>query len=81
MIVWLLFSLLWLAWLIFILLWPIQWASIVDKENGYWVKKGLLKVTTAEKVSRFEKGIGFKILIVIGLALFLFNSWVASLPK
>lgn len=76
MIVWLFLALLWMAWMIFILVCPNQWSIIVDKENDFWVKKGIVKASTAEKIARFEKGMGFKILLVFGLALFLINVWL-----
>ena len=81
MIVWLFFALLWVAWLIFVVLCPNQWSMIVDKENGFWVEKGIVKAATAERIARFEKGKGFKILLTVGLVLFLFNTWMSkSLP-
>lgn len=79
MLVWLVFALLWAVWLTFVIFFPTQWAYIVEKENNFWVTKGLYKAKTAEKIARFEKGKGLKILIATGIVLFLLNAWLSIL--
>ena len=74
----LLVSMILVIWLAFVVLFPIPWESIVDKENSYWVNKGTIKVATAEKIVRFEKGKGFKIILVFALIGSALGMWVLS---
>jgi hypothetical protein len=67
MMVWLILSFIWAALLLFMIFFPKRWASIVEKENSFWVKKGIIKAKTAEKIAIFEKGKGLKILVGIGM--------------
>ena len=51
-----------------VLLWyilarPAQWSEIVDKENDFWVGKGIVPPATAEWFRRFEKGPAQKFLV------------------
>ncbi len=78
MTMWLSFALILVIWLSIVVLFPIQWAFLVDKENGFWVNKGILKAETADKLVRFEKGSGFKMLLLIGLAGSATCIWILS---
>ncbi len=51
--------------LAFAVLFPIPWTLMVEKENNYMVKKGVIKDATADKIARFEKGKGFKVLLIL----------------
>lgn len=66
------------AFLIFLILFPKKWAFIVEKENRYWVAKGVFKDTTAEKFIRFEKSPLFKILVMMGMVGFLMMGWMSN---
>ena len=57
-----------LAWLAFMIISPSKWDAIVEKENGFWVKKGLLKNSTAEKFIEFESGKWLKLLLMFPIA-------------
>ncbi len=63
-----------LAWLAFIIGAPTKWGDLVEKENGYWVKKGIFKTSTANKMIKFEKGKGLKFLIMFPIAIYLLAS-------
>lgn len=39
-----------------------RWSAIVDKENVFWVSRGLVSASLAERIKRFEKGRGQQIL-------------------
>ena len=65
------------AFLIFIILFPERWASIVEKENMYWVEKGMLKAATAEKFVRFERSPMFKILVFMAMVGFMLMGWLS----
>lgn len=80
MTVWLSFALILVIWLSLVVLFPIPWEFLVDKENRFWVDKGILKAETADKLARFEKGSGFKILLFIGLAGSVLCIWMLSKP-
>ncbi len=60
-------------WLGFIVFCPKRWAALVDKENDYWVGKGLISPSRAEQVKRLEKGMLVKVMAVflVVLAAFL----------
>ena len=79
MIFFLILSLLFIFWLAFMLIFPEKWGSIVDTENAFWVKKGILKEATVERFVRFEKGKGLKIIVTILIAFSLVNAWLFSL--
>ena len=78
MTMWLSFALILVIWLSIVLLFPIQWEFLVDKENSFWVNKGILRAETADKLARFEKGSGFKILLFLGLAGSAICIWILS---
>ena len=59
--------------LAFIIIFPSKWASFVDKENSFWVKKGIFKESTAKRMSKFEKGKVLKIIIILGIMAALLN--------
>jgi len=63
-----------LLWLCFMLWQPARWAAFVDWEYDFWVRRGLLSPSRAEKFKRLEKGLVLKCLVgataVVG-ALFL----------
>lgn len=72
-------SLLLAVWLTFMLICPNRWSAMVDKENNFWVQKGVLKPATAERFANFEKGIWLKILVAIAMLAFLANAWLSTL--
>jgi len=78
MTIWLSFALILVIWLSIVVLFPIQWEFLVDKENSFWVNKGILKAETADKLAHFEKGSGFRILLLIGLAGSALCIWILS---
>jgi hypothetical protein len=57
------------AWLWFIMAQPQKWAAIVDRENDFWVKRGLQSAQTAEKFKRWEKGRVLKVLLSVAAVL------------
>ena len=75
---WLVMAIFFLIWLIFMLAYPARWEAIVDKENGYWVSKGFIKESTAEKIKGFEKGLFLKILCAFVVVVSLLNAKVFS---
>ena len=54
-----------LGWLCFIVSRPDQWKEMVDRENDFWVGKGMGSAAVAERFRRFEKGPGQKILAAL----------------
>jgi hypothetical protein len=48
-------------WLWYMLARPAQWAKFTEKDNAFWVRRGL-PVKWAEACKRFEQGKGLKIL-------------------
>jgi hypothetical protein len=59
-------------WLWFMVKKPARWGMMVDRENAFWVSKGIVSASFAEKFKRFEKGRGQKVLVcaaaVVGTA-------------
>lgn len=53
---------------------PKQWEALVDKENEFWVKRGLLNPKLADMSKRIEKSIVFKIIVGFGASLFLLGA-------
>ena len=71
-----------LALLLWLLLWfmirhPQRWSALVEKENDFWVSKGLVSASRADSFKRFEKGRGEKILV--GIAAMLVTLYVILL--
>lgn len=64
---WLIFAACCSAWLLLVVLFPKKWAKLVDRENTFWVEKGVLGEKTAQKFMSLEKGIALKALLVVGL--------------
>jgi hypothetical protein len=58
-----------ICWFWFILAKPNLWSRLVDKENDFWVKRGIISASFSDKFRRFEKGLGLKILIAAGALL------------
>jgi hypothetical protein len=58
-----------LAWLWFMVNRPERWSQLVDKENDFWVGKGMVSASKAEWFRRFEKGFGQKVLVAIAALL------------
>ena len=56
-------------WLWFMVQRPERWSSIVEKENAFWVSRGIVSASLAERIKRFERGRGQKILIGTGAVL------------
>ena len=55
-------------WLWFIVARPARWSQLVDKENDFWVGKGLVSASASAWFRRFEKGPGQKLLVgLVGL--------------
>jgi hypothetical protein len=52
-----------LGWLCFMILEPERWSHFVDKENAFWVRLRICSPSFAETSKRFEKGLGFQILV------------------
>jgi hypothetical protein len=50
-------------WLGFMLCQPARWAAFVDWEYDFWVRRGLLSPSRAEKCKRLEKGLWLKCLV------------------
>ncbi len=75
MIVSIVISIIGVLWLGFMMSFPEKWNNFVDKENGFWIKKGLVTESTAEKFARFEKGLVLKIIIIIGVLLSLADAF------
>lgn len=44
---------------------PQQWNTFVDKENDFWISKGMLSPTIGSNIKQFEKGLGMKVLVAI----------------
>ena len=79
MIVHIIILILSLIFLAFIIIFPSIWASIVDKENNFWVKKGIFKESTAKRMAKYEKGNILKVIVVFGIAAASFNIWLIGL--
>lgn len=47
----------------FIIFCPKRWAALVDKENNYWVGKGVVSASRAELVKKLEKGMVMKVMV------------------
>ena len=56
-------------WIWFMIRRPERWAALVDKENAFWVRTGVISEAFAGKCTRLEKGPMKKWLIGV-LALF-----------
>ena|ERR1700722_4589617 len=56
-ILWSVWGALCLAGLVFTIVRPAAWASVVDRENDFWVRRGWLSAAFAEKIKSLEKGI------------------------
>jgi hypothetical protein len=67
-----------IIWFALVVLFPIPWALIVEKENSYWVNKGVITTATADKIVRFEKGKGFKIVLGFALIGSAVSIWISS---
>jgi len=44
---------------------PSQWARWAERENGYWLKKGLISTSLAERMKRWETGRALRLLLAI----------------
>ena len=58
-----------IIWLWFMIFKPEQWSRLVDKENDFWVGKGIVSPSLSGWFRRFEKGLGQKILVGIAAAM------------
>lgn len=61
-IVFMLVSMLCWVWLWFMIKRSAKWERLVDRENGFWISKGVA-VAFFEKLKRFEKGPGQRLLV------------------
>ncbi len=48
---------------------PATWGRFVDKENDFWVNKGLISASASAWFRRFEKGAGQKLLVALAASL------------
>jgi len=62
-----------LVWLVFVICRREKWIAFVDKDNDFWVRKGIFSETFAEKFRRIEKGIALKLLLGCGVLLGVFG--------
>jgi len=51
------------VWFWFICRRPDRWASWVDRENDFWVRKGIISASFSQEFRRLEKGIVLKLLV------------------
>jgi len=56
------------VWLVILIRFPHKWADLVDKENDFWIRRGVVKKSTSGWVRRLEKG---RFLVVCVWALFI----------
>lgn len=56
------------VWLVILIRFPRKWAALVDRENDFWIRKGVVKDSTSGWFRRLEKG---RFLVVCVWALFL----------
>lgn len=56
-------------WLWFMVRRPERWSSIVERENAFWVSRGIVSAAVAERLKDFERGRGQKILVGAGAVL------------
>jgi hypothetical protein len=57
------------VWLWFMIARPEQWGRLVDKENDFWLRLGILPQWLIQHTRRFEKGRGQRILVGCGAVL------------
>jgi hypothetical protein len=50
-------------WLWFMIKQPEKWGKLVDLENDFWVRKGLVSAAFAERCKRREKGKPQKVMV------------------
>ena len=48
---------------------PDKWAALVDKENAFCVIRGIAPALLTERIKRFEKGRGQRVLLPIAAVL------------
>jgi hypothetical protein len=53
------------GWAAFMLLFPARWMAVVEKENEFWVRKGLVSSSRADWFKRVESGVWFKTVIAV----------------
>jgi hypothetical protein len=58
-----------ICWLWFMIAKPERWSRFVDRENDFWVKRGIVSASLSERFKKFEKGLGQKILVGTGALL------------
>ena len=56
------------VWLVILIRFPRKWAALMDRENDFWIHRGVVKESTGGWVRRLEKG---RFLVVCVWALFL----------
>ncbi len=59
------------VWLWFMIRRPAQWAALVEKENHFWVRLGIISPARAEKCSRFGLATGRKLILILTAAVLL----------
>ncbi|HUM04556.1 MAG TPA: hypothetical protein VLT90_03785 [Terriglobales bacterium] len=56
-------TLVFVAWLWVLIVKPEMWLAFVDREYAFYLKKGLLSPSVADRMRQFERGIGLKLLV------------------
>jgi hypothetical protein len=51
------------AWLWFMIKRPQKWAAWVDKENDFWVRRGFVSASYAERQKRRENSMAMKLMV------------------
>ena len=59
----LVFLFVWVFWLVFTLLFPDRWAWLVDREQKFLLKHGLVSESFSRHLERMEKGIVLKMVL------------------
>lgn len=59
----LVFLFVWLFWLVFTLLFPDKWAWLVDQEQKFLLKHGLVSESFSRHLERMEKGMVLKLVL------------------
>ena len=60
------------AWLVLMIGFPRVWATLVDKEYDYLVKKGVLPEGLSDRIRRIDKWSGIPIAVGVLFILYLF---------
>jgi len=50
-------------WLWFMVKRPDRWGMLVERENSFWVRIGIVSASLSEKIKGLEKGRGMQVLV------------------